>query len=313
MTQSTPTDSTQTPTHTAGTRPIGFLATPEGDASRALAALAEGRTEDADRHIRTMPHATPVDRAWKLLVAGVAAGRTGRLAESEPLLLQAVSHAMIGAWAAVTEPEKVAVTAADPSAVRLAARALNRLGWTYRRQERGEDALRSHLAAYRLRVGFGSFEEQWETAVELSLDTDVLRRYDDARRWCRRALDAASSADQEPDAKRGVALTNLGTICLEAGDHEAAIAAARQARQAWHDHDAGAITAAQADARLGTALLKRGEALRDAGDHAADVLAEATQWLKTAGDALAAFGDPAATDAAACRQQLDFAERLRAT
>ena len=260
-----------------------------------------------------MPHATPIDRAWKLLVAGVSAGRTGRLSESEPLLLQAVSHAMIGAWTTVGKMEDAAAPPVDPLAVRLAARTLNQLGWTYRRQERGVDALRCHLAAYRLRADFGSFEEQWETAVELGLDADVLQRYDEARQWCQRAVEAAACAAQEPDAKRAVALTNLGTICLEAGDHESAIAAASAARQAWHDHDAGALTAAQADARLGAALLTRGEALLEAGQPADDVLGDAIRWLTNAADALAAFGDPATTDAAACRQQLDFAQRLLAT
>ena len=223
---------------------------------------------------------------------------------AEPLLLQAFSLAFVNGMG-----EEDAV---DGESLRLAARALNRVGWIYRRKDRSEDAYRTHLAAYSLRRQHGSFEEVWETATELGLDADVARRYEDARRWHRVAIEVAEKTAEEPARRQAIAWANLSRSCGDDGQHDEAVSAARTARDWWREHDLGAVTAARADGKLGGALLRQGEALHGGGEKSAKaVLDESVEWLATAAEALLAFGLDHAAEAQSCLEQKDFAERLR--
>jgi len=288
------------------TRSVGEVQPTHEQAVRALRALAGSRCADAERHTDAVPDSPLIVRSWKLLLRGLVEIETGRLRHAEPDLLQAAALAFI---------EAVGVDDhAQAEASRVAAKALNRLGWVYRREERPEDAERTHLAAYQLRERYGSFEELWETACELGLDADVARRFDEAERWHREAVDFAVRCTEEPVLKLAVAWTSLATSLSEAARHEGAVAAARSACEAWRRHDPAAVTAAQAEMRLGGALLKHGESLADANAvKAMPILNESVEVLTSVRDALAAFGPSHETEAAWCGEQLDFAARLVAS
>jgi hypothetical protein len=241
---------------------------------------------------------------WKLYLHGCLAIEQADFDVAEPLFLQAFSLAFVNGMG---EEDGV-----DGESLRLAARVLDRVGWIYRRKDRPVDAIRTHLAAYSLRRQHGSFEEVWETATELGLDADVARRYEDARRWHRVAIEVAEKTAEEPARRQAVAWTNLSRSCGDDGKHDEAVSAARTARNWWREHELGAVTAARADGRLGGALLKQGEALHGGDDKLAKaVLDESVEWLATAAEALAAFGPDHAAEAQSCLEQKDFAERLR--
>lgn len=294
-------------------RPVGIVQPAFEQAVRALRALAGLRCDDAERCAAAVPDSPLLARSWKLLLRGLLAIETGKLREAEPCLLQAASLAFIEAAAAGEDPIRkgTQITQAEPN--RVAARALHHLGWVYRREERVEEAIRTHAAAYQLRERFGSVEELWETAGELGLDADVARRFDAAERWHREAIALTGACHEEPARKWAIAWTNLTNSYLQAARFQAAADAARSAREAWRTYDPTAVTAAQADMRLGGALLKLGESLvESASVEAMPVLAESTEVLTAAGSALTAFGLRYAPEAGWCNEQLDFAAKLLA-
>ncbi len=303
------------------TRPVGVIRPTHESALRALVALEQKCIADAEKHIAAIPDSPMSDYAWKIFLRGLAATEQVRLTKAEPLLLQASALALIDANAddreagsefAPGERRTGSPHARTPAdAFRQAARALHHLGWMYRRQNREDNAYRTHLVAYRLREQHGSFDELWETAVELGLDADVARRYEDAQHWHRAATESAGRADDEAKRKQAIAWTNLSTSCTQGGLHDEAVSAARTARGFWREHDVGAVSAAQADLKLGSALLKQGESLHERDDKLArPALDEAGKWLTTAREALLAFGTEHAAEARVCLEQKDFARRL---
>lgn len=287
-------------------RPAGVVQPTHQRAVRALTALEEKRIRDAEKHIATIPDFPMIDRAWKLLLRGLVAIEKLDFGAAEPLLSQGFSLSFIAGLGT----EKTL----DPGALRAAARALHHLGWVYRRQDRPDEASRAHLAAYHLREHHGSFDELWETASELGLDADIARRYEEAQRWHRVAIEAARQASEKPQRKQAIAWTNLAASLRDSGKHDEAVAAARTACDWWREYDLGAVTAAQADLKLGGALLAQAEALYDRGDKLArPVLDEAVERLTTARQELLAFGPDHAADAQLCLEQKDLAERLLAS
>ena len=271
-------------------------------AVRALRALAGLRHADAERHAAAAPEAPLLARSWKLLIRGLLTIERTELRDAEPLLLQAAALAFIDA---VGEGDE------GSSASRVAAKALHHLGWVYRREERVAEAVRVHRAALLLRERFGSFEELWETTCELGLDADVARSFDEAERSHHQAIDLATRCTQEPVRREAVARTNLATSLAESHRYEHAVAAARSARDAWRRHDVTVATAVEADLNLGSTLLMHGQSLSEREDaNARSVVAEATEFLTIAHQGLSAFGSDYAAQAACCRAQLDFANRL---
>jgi tetratricopeptide (TPR) repeat protein len=273
---------------------------------RALTALEDGRVDDAEKHVAALPDSPMIDRAWKMLLRGMVLTEREIFREAEASLQQACSLALICA--------RRSEEALDPDPLRLSARALHHVGRIYRRRDRADDAYGAHLAAYRVREEHGSLDELWETAIELGLDARIARRYDEAFRWHRQAVEAAESTSHDPFRKQAVAWTDLCTSCIEDGRCDEAVAAARTARECWRKHDISAVTVAQADLRLGAALLKHGESLHERNDpQTATVLNEAVAWLTSARDALLAFGPDRTADAHSAAQQIDLAERLLAS
>ncbi len=287
-------------------RPVGFVKPNHERAVLALAAIESDRLADAEKHIAAIPESVIVDRAWKILLHGLIAVEQADSANAEVLLLEAFSLAFVAGWG---REETL-----DPESLRLGACALHHVGRLYRRRDCPEDAYKVHLAAYDLHERYGSFDELWETAIELGLDADVARRYDDARRWYRIAIEIAGKTSDEPARKQAIAWTYLSTSLTDDGRHDEAVAAAREARDCWREHDITAVTAAQADLKLGRTLLAQGESLHECGDRLAKpILDEAIKWLATAREALLAFGPEYAADARLCLEQQDFAERLIAS
>lgn len=287
-------------------RPVGVIQPPHESAVLALNAIAERRLADAENHIDALPDSVMIDRAWTLLLRGLVAIERADFAEARPLLWEAACLAFIAGLASDG--------VLDADASRVVARFLRHLGWLYRRQDRPAEASQTHLAAHRLCERHGSFEELWETAVELGLDADVARRFVDAQRWHRAAVEAGEKASDASDRRLAIAWTNLSASCTESGRHDEAVLAARAARECWRRHDMGAVTAAQADLQLGTALLRKGESLHEHGDKLArPVLEEADERLGNACNALLAFGTDHAAQAQLCRDQQDFAQRLLAS
>lgn len=289
-----------------GSRPTASIEPEHHGAKLALAALRDRRIEDAARHFQAAPTATALDRAWKSLLGGLVAIARGELKAAESHLLEASTFACV-----------VALSADELSqmeAWRLAGRVLHHLGWVYRRQDRLAEASQTHLAAHRLRDDCGSFDEIWETAIELGLDYDIARNFKEGCRWHRVALQAAKQAASQSDRKQAAAWSYLAASCTDNGRHEEGVSAARSARECWQAHDIGAVTAAQADVKLGAALLKQGEMLCDRADElTGTVLTEAVEWLTTARDAVLAFGGEHTEEAKRCDEQIDFARRLLAT
>lgn len=203
---------------------------------------------------------------------------------------------------------------ASAEALDLAAAALQKAGLVYRRQDRPHHAYRAHLAAFSLRAVAARPEQTWETAISLGIDADLARRFAVGRMWHRAAIAYGAASAEASDRKQGMAYNNLAGSLIDSGDFADAVEAARHARDHWHRHDLGAVTAARADMNLGYALLRLGASRHDADARgAAGVLDEALTWLASAHEALLAFGVEAAADAEWCAEQRDFAQRLRAS
>ena len=285
-------------------RPKGIIRFEDEPGDRAARALEAGRLRDAERNINAMPEVSPMDRACKTLLGGMLAVARSDFSTAEQLLSEAASAAPVASLNGRTEP--------DATSLRLAARALQELGLVYRRRDLPEKAYRAHLSAYHLRNEHGSFEEVWETALSLGIDADLAGRYEDGQTWHRLAIEAGAKAAEQPEQKQAAGWTYLSASLGQCQKHDAAVDAARTAREWWHRHDLGAVTAAQADMKLGSALLKLGESLHETEpDHARPALEEALQWLTSAAEALEAFGPNYAADVRWCLEQKDFAQRLR--
>ena len=284
------------------TRPTGHMRPTNDRAVLALKAIHESRWSDAQKHIAAVPETPLGEYAWKMYLAGLLAGERNEFPKSETALLAAASAAFVVGFA----DEKS--IAADE--LRLAAQALEKLGTALRRQER-LDAYHAHLAAYRLRVEHGSFDEQWETAMSLAVDCTVARRDDEAQRWCRVAIDLAVETSQQPAVKQAQSWGRLATALTSLSRHEEAVAAARTARDLWRKHDRSVVTAARADVDLAGALMKYAESVYESdAAQARRLLNEALAFLTTAADELPPFGVEAAADVRRCTEQTDFARRL---
>lgn len=287
-------------------RPLGVVQPAHERAVYALAALAEGRLADAEKHIAAVPDSPLSEQAWKALLCGLLAAERIGLAEASSLLLQAAALAFINGMGEGGP--------ASSGSLRVAARALHHAGKVQRRQDRPDDARQTHLAAYHLRDEHGSWEEVWETAVELGLDCDVARRHDRAQRWHDIAVETAEKTREQPLRKQSIAWTNLSMSFTNSGKHEASVVAAGTARDLWRRHDLGSVEATRSDLRLGTALLRHGEFLHGQDDkRAKPVLEEAVGWLTAAADELPAFGAAQAADVRSCLDQKNFAQRLLAS
>lgn len=292
------------PQQPIGPRPTGFVRPAHKRARQALEALEGGYIRTAEAHIEAMSDLWALENVWLLYLRGLLAAERGEFSAAEPLLMQTASQA----------PTADAGSMPTPSALRLAARALEKVGWILRRRDRPNEAYQIHLSAYHIRNEHGSFEEIWETATSLGLDSHLARRETDCQSWHRMAIEAARQASEEPEHKQAVSWSNLSSSLTKSGSHEEAVDAARTARQFWHKYDVSAVTAARADLHLGHALLKQGEHLVEAQDAAAGAtLDESIEWLTCSHEALSAFGKDAAADLLWCEEQRDFALRLRST
>jgi tetratricopeptide (TPR) repeat protein len=273
----------------------------DDDARRALRAIEEDRLADADRIVERMASAGDDDATWKFLVEGMIAAAKGDFARAEPRLWQSAT------WALLANRE-------DPTdARRLAARALEKIGWIHRRRDRAAEAEPIHRRALQIREQHGSFEERWESTMSLGFAADLARRADDALEWFRRAVELGSKCAEQPERKQALAWNAIGVTLIEASRFDEATGACRKACDAWRTRDAGSLDTAQADAKLAHALLKRAESIH--GDDPAEtarLLDEAIARLTETQETLLAFGPPAAPDAHWTAEQLDFANRLRA-
>ena len=286
-------------------RPQGAVTPAHPRAARALEAIERGHTKAARAHLDALPAEESLDGAWRILLSGLLALQQSELEPARELLLRAASLAPV--WTTAGGPTDLS------AALRLSARALESVGWIFRRQDHPEQAYRAHLAAFHARCEHGSIEEVWESAVSLGLDADLARRYDVAQNWYHQAIAQAATASQEPHRRQAVAWAHLASSHVEAGQFLEAVSAARTARDCWRRHDPGCLAAALADVKLGYALLKLGQSQyeSDPGDARA-VLVEAVQWLTTSREGLRAFGASQMADVQWCDEQLDFAARLLA-
>jgi tetratricopeptide (TPR) repeat protein len=287
----------------SSTAPTGWVQPTHERALLALKAINESRWSDADKHVAAIPESPLGEYAWKMYLAGRLAAERHDFPAAEARFLEAASAALVSGLG----DEKQVST----DAMRLAAAAMERLGYAHRRQERLDDAHRSHQAAYRLRQEHGSVEERWESAISLTLDCVVARRHDEAQRWCRVAIDLAAAASDQPAAKQAQAWGRLSAALTALGRHEEAVAAARTARDFWRMHDLAAVTAARADLEVAQALMKFGESVYERDARAARrILSEALECLTTAAEELPPFGDEAAADVRRSAELTDFARRL---
>jgi len=284
-------------------RPTGHVQPTNERAVLALKAINEARWPDAEKHIAAIPESPLGEYAWKMYLAGLLAGERNEFPKSETALLASASAALVVGFA----DEKSVST----DALRLGAAAMEKLGYAHRRQERLVDAYHAHLAAYRLREELGSLDERWETAMSLAVDCTVARRDDEARRWCRAAIDLAVNTLEQPGAKQAQSWCRLATALTSLDRHEEAVAAARTAREFWRKHDRSAVTAARADLDLAHALVESAKSLYESNAaQARTLLEEALAFLTTAADELPPFGAEAADDVRRCTEQSDFARRL---
>jgi tetratricopeptide (TPR) repeat protein len=269
----------------------------------ALKGINESRWSDADKHVAAIPESPLDEYAWKMYLAGQLAAERHDFPAAEARFLEAASAALVSGLG-----DKKHVST---DAMRLGAAAMEKMGCVCRRQERLDDARRSHQAAYRLRQEHGSVEERWESAMSLAVDCTVARRDEDAERWCRVAIDLAATASDQPAAKQAQTWSRLSAALTALGRHEEAVAAARTARDFWRMHDIAAVTAARADLEVAQALMKFGESLYERDAKASrTILGEALECLTTAAEELPPFGPEAAADVRRSAELTDFARRL---
>ncbi len=276
-------------------------------AIRALKALQEGRWSDARHNAAAMPDEPIGELAWKTYLHGRVYLALNELQDAEVELERAAGLAM--EWASPSEcTGRQAASGTPTDGFRLSGEALEQLGRVFRRGERGERAIRAHLAAYRLRGEHGSALEQWESAEGLAVDHSLRGELDEAKTWYDRAIGHASFAGFECQAK---SLCGLSAIHLALGDGPAATMAARAACGLWRTQAGGSVGRFLAEKQLGLCLLRQAEALSEVDPpRARDFLVEAIAVLAVAHRELAAFGTEVSDEAQACAELLDFSERL---
>jgi len=271
-----------------------------------LDALRRKDFTEAARRLNAWHPIAPLDRAWRLALSGETALAQKELVPASIALCQAFTQATIQS-ADANEPDVA-------TARRLAARALLDLGRVYRRQDRFDDASRTHRAAAEAIEQFGSAEESWQIQRELGLDASVAQEFESAAHHLQLALTTVAQCVESPKLKRAVCLTNLARVALAQSRWEEAVENARGAWIAWQAVDASTPTVPIAEILVGTALLRHGEALIEPDPQSAhELLTAATQSLTSAQQALRAFGPEHAPDVELCDQQIDFAQRLRAS
>lgn len=270
-------------------------------AIRALKALDEGRWVDARKNADALPDVPIAELAWKTYLRGRVHLALNELKQAEVALERTAALAM--EWAPPSEN-----TGSRFDAIRLSAEALEHLGRVYRRGERGERAIRAHLAAYRLRCEHGSAFEPWESAESLAVDYSLRGEFVEAKSWYERAIGHALSAGVECQAK---SLGGLSAVQLAQGDSQAATEAARAACELWRNHSAGSVTRFLAEKQLGLCALRQAEARFEADPlRAGELVAGAIAVLAVAHREIAAFGAEASEEARECAELLDFARRL---
>ncbi|HNQ24711.1 MAG TPA: hypothetical protein PKK06_16640 [Phycisphaerae bacterium] len=329
----------------ARSRPVGHVEPRDDSARQAWRAWHAGHAREADRLIAALPDDDPLQRAWRALLLGhraTARGHLGTAAEAyqaaagwalEDALGNGVSPGVTATAvpAASVQPSTSSApaipgpipTPPDPASAdtsegseawRLAACALHELGVVQRREDLPEPAYRVQHVAYVLRVEHGSPEELCESATDLGLDAALAGRHERAVAWLHLATAHGRSATEDPHRLQAVACTHLASLCTDQSRHVEAVNAARQARLHWAEQDPTAVEVALADLRLGHALLRQAEALSDAEPETARLtLQDACELLTDAREGLLGFGNAHAADVRWCREQQDFAERLRAT
>lgn len=311
--------------HGSTHRPIGMVAPDDEYARRALKAIEADRLDDAARNVESIAPTSRLADAWKPLLLGLIASADREDTHAEPLLWRAAT------WALLDEGPP-----AEPR--RLAARAIEQIGWILRHRDRPADAEPMHARALEVRQAGGSFEEQWESTMSMGRVCQLTRRADEALDWFNRAAQLGAKSADQPEKKQAMAWSACGATLLEAGRFEHAVDAHQRACDAWRTHDPGAIDTARADARLAHAMLKRAESILPAqpvpepshepapadaaigrpptGEAAgqcelARLLDETIARLTATHEALLAFGPDAEADAVWTAEQLDFANRLR--
>jgi len=289
-------------------RPTGDVQPPHDQARQAVAALADGRLADAERHTSAIPDTPIILHAWKTYLCGLLAMRRLDLSDAASLLLQAAALAFTEAMGNEGE--------SGSESLRLSACALNHAGRVQRRQDRADLAEQTHWAAYHLRQQHGSWAELSETAMELGLDCDVAKRFGDGQQWYRAAIESAEQIGEASTQRerKAVGWTSLATSLSEGGQFQLAVDAARTASTLWQEHKPGSVDAARSKLRLGSALLGFAESLLDDDVTSAEsALNEAVSRLKAAHDELAAFGEECASDVRSTNEQREVAEKLLAT
>lgn len=272
----------------------------------AITALQQQRYPDALNHIKEIPETPILQRAWKMFLRGRVHLAESQLGDAESSLLQAAAMAFIEGMSAGQKSQS--------KELRLCACALHHAGKVLRRRDLPNDAMQTHMSAYQLREQHGSPDELWETAIELGLDADLARRYEDAHTWFRKALEFADRTDQDSQHKRAIAWTHLSNSFAQYDKFDEAVDAARAAHECWMEHDASDVSVAQADLTLGSALLKFAAYLYEQSDPRVEsVLEEAMNSLNVARESLLAFGPDHAADVHWCEEQQQFAEQLQST
>lgn len=309
-------------------RPVGIVQPGFDRARRAQKALAENRLDDARDNLEALADSESLEGAWKALLSGRVLLAAKDFSGAAARFRHAVATcAIVSASLESSDASAGPLSSIDPTATfgnnadwprpdtaRIAALALEELGAIHRRQDRPNDALRSHFAACRLREQHGSFEELCETAIHLGIDSELARQLADAEAWFRRAIELAGRTTENPRRHEARAWQRLAHCLSLAGKHAEATTAARSARSAWQRHDPSSLDATRSDLHLGRILLKFGESLFDAdAPRARTLLDDAATTLTSAADGLQAFGPAALSDAESAAQQADFARRLHAS
>ncbi len=274
---------------------------PSGEhALRACKALHELRLADATTNIKAISTDTLVEQAWLHLLTGRLMVAEKTFSKAKPELLQAAGLAF-----AAGGPQ-------DAELHRLAANALNLVGWIYRRQDQPTFATSVHEAALQLRIAHGTKSEQLETMVELGLDAELARDLDNAQRWYSEAIETAGKLDAPHDQHLASNYDHLSRVFLAKDATQRAVDAARAARTHWRAHDIRLASASRADLALGNALLMHAEFhLASDAQTVHEAIEECVALLEKAENALAAFGPKHADDVDRCRQHLEVAQKLR--
>lgn len=288
-------------------RPVDPLQPDHENAVLAIVALDQNRIADAKHHVELIPEKPLLNRAWKMLLHGRVSTEQSQPVEAESSFLQSAALAFIDEMGAGEDRTQQA------NQLRLCACALHFAGRVLRRRDKPADAHQTHKSSYHLREKHGSIDELSETAIELGLDLDLMRKYEDARVWYHKAVDLARQSRHDPLQKQAIAWTHLSNNFAECDQWVDAVDAARNARNAWVERDASDVSVAQAELTLGSALLKFAACLREKNDEQSGaILEESLNRLNEAHESLLAFGSDHAADAHWCNEQIQFAQQLQA-